>query len=217
MGPVPPPPSPRKITPEGERGRAGRAAPLRAGAVNAAAGGRAPPASCELANPSLCVPRRLSTPSPDSGGAEAGDPSSADLLLLSPPPSPGPSRLCPRLGVRGPGPGPRRRRSAARRPPARGFPAPGAGGPALLLHAARAHCRLLLLLSQVWGASSLQAHRRYLATRLPGGRSQLTAQMPFSLSLSSLPLSLRTHALRLPGLATAPEGQLPPAWFHGLG
>lgn len=214
MGPVPRPPSPRRITPEGERGRAGRAAPLRAGAVNAAAGGRAPPASCELAN-RRSVFRGGCRLLVRTAGARRLETPAVHLLLLSPPPAPGPSRLCPRLGVRGPGSG--RRRSAARRPPARGFPAPVAGGPALLLHAARAHCRLLLLLSQVWGASSLQARRRYLATRLPGGRSQLTAQMPFSLSLSSLPLSLRTHALRLPGLATAPEGQLPPAWFHRLG
>lgn len=57
--------------------------------------------------------------------------------------------------------------------------------------------------------ASLSAWPHAAPTRsMPGGPPPLTE--PVSLfSLSTLPLSLRTHALRLPGLATAPQGGCP--------
>lgn len=215
MGPVPPPASPRKITPEGERGRAGRAAPLRAGAVNAAAGGRAPPASCELANPSLCVPRRLSTPSLDSGGAETGDPSSAPTPA-EPASRPGSFAAVPAARGEGAGVG----AQALRGPPSAGSRLPRARGWRAGPAAPRCSRPLPLALTAFSGLGRFKLASTPQIPCNPSPRGSLSthcANAFLSLSLSSLPLSLRTHALRLPGLATAPEGQLPPAWFHRLG
>ncbi|XP_060143325.1 liprin-alpha-4 isoform X9 [Globicephala melas] len=81
LGPLQPPPAPpKKIMPEG-------------------AAGKAPRASCARTNPPLCVLPRLPTPpSRDGGGAETGDLHGSDLLLLTPPPAPGLTGLCPWLG-----------------------------------------------------------------------------------------------------------------------
>lgn len=187
VGPVPPPPSPRKkITPEGERqarrdetrrGGAGRGG---AGSANAAAGGRAPPASFTLTNPLLCVPRRLSTPSPDGRGAETGDPSSADLLLLSPPPTPGPSRLCPRLGVRGPGPGHRRSAPAVRR--LKASPRPWLAGRPCCSSADRTPCSACpYCFLRLW---ALRAYRHAADTLQPVSRGVAPNSLRKCLSLS---------------------------------
>ena len=188
VGPVPPPASPRKkITPEGER-QAGRGAPLRAGSANAAAGGRAPPETFALTNPSLCVPRRLSTPSPDGRGAETGDPSSADLLLLSPPPAPGPLRLCPRLRVRGLGPGRRRSAPAVRRLEA--SPRPWLVGWPCCSSAARAHCSACLYcFLRLW---AFRACKHAADTLQPVSQGVTPNSLRKCLSLS---LSARSHYL----------------------
>lgn len=207
IGPVPPA-DPRRITPEEvSAGGARCAAP---GWRCERGRGRRAPASCELAN-RRSVFRGGCRPSPDSGGAETGDPSGAPAPA-EPASRPGPSRLCPRRAVRAGVRAQTARRPPARRlPRARGWPS----RPALLLHAARAHCRLLLLLSQVWGASSLQARRRYLTNPAPRGSLSTYCANAF-LSLSQL----SSHYLPGPcsppfRLATAPEGQLHHSGFTG--
>lgn len=134
----------------------------------------------------LCVLPPLPTPaSRDGGGAETGALHGPDLLLLTPhPPAPGLAGVFPRLGVSGPGRGCARPLCLRPGPPCR-----------RTLAAAPPACPSRFALC-------LAACYTYL---LPfRGPPPLTE--PVSLfSLSSLSLSLRTHALRLPGLAMAPR------------
>lgn len=193
LGPLQPPPAPpKKIMPEGECG-AGRGLPPAAWGQAGWRGAR-PRLRCTNAavgralTRALCVLPPLPTPaSRDGGGSETGALHGPDLLLLTPhPPAPGLTGVCPRLGVSGPGRGcarppclrpgpPCRRRTLAAAPPGLPFP-------------------LRFVLGRML----------HLPAALPGTTS--TYRTCLSLfSLSSLPLSLRTHALCLPGLATAPR------------
>lgn len=199
LGPLQPPPAPpKKIMPEGECqagngflpapwSRAGwRGARPRLSCTNAAVG--------RALTRALCVLPPLPTPaSRDGGGAETGALHGSDLLLLTPPPSrPGSDGGAPpargkwaRLWLRSPVPPPPR--PPCRRPLAAASP----GLPFPL--------RFVL------------GRMPHLPAARPG--KHLDSQNLSLFSHSSLPLSLRTHALRLPGLATAPRAV---SWFHRL-
>lgn len=192
LGPLQPPPAPpKKIMPEGECqagngflpapwSRAGwRGARPRLSCTNAAVG--------RTLTRALCVLPPLPTPaSRDGGGAETGALHGPDLLLLTPPLS--------RPGSDGGAPPARGKwarlwlRSPVLPPPRTALPPPP-------------RCSIARLALP----ASLRAWPHAAPTRYPP-REPPSLTEPVSLfSHSSLPLSLRTHALRLPGLATAPR------------